>query len=56
MTASTPTPSARTPPPKQKVTLRLDRDVIAFFKQGGRGFQTRINQVLRDYVEAQRRR
>ncbi|MDR3443760.1 BrnA antitoxin family protein [Dyella sp.] len=56
MTTSTPTPSARTPSPKQKVTLRLDRDVVAFFKQGGKGFQTRINQVLRAYIEAQQHR
>lgn len=55
MTASTPTPSSRTSSPKQKVTLRLDRDVVAFFKHGGKGFQTRINQVLRDYMEAKRR-
>lgn len=40
---------------KQQVTVRLDRDVLAFFKQGGRGYQTRINAVLRAFMEAQRK-
>ena len=34
--------------PKEQVTLRLDRDVIAKFKAGGAGWQTRINAVLRE--------
>ena len=37
---------------KQQVTVRLDRDVLHFFKQGGRGYQTRMNAVLRAYMEA----
>jgi uncharacterized protein (DUF4415 family) len=37
---------------KQQVTVRLDRDVLDFFKQGGRGYQTRMNAVLRAYMEA----
>jgi uncharacterized protein (DUF4415 family) len=40
---------------KQQVTVRLDRDVLAFFKQGGRGYQTRINAVLRAFMDAQRK-
>lgn len=40
---------------KQQVTVRLDRDVLAFFKQGGRGYQTRINAALRAFMEAQRK-
>lgn len=43
-------------PVKQQLTLRLDADLIHWFKtqaKGG-GYQTRINQALRDYV-AQRR-
>ncbi|MCC5981802.1 MAG: BrnA antitoxin family protein [Oceanicaulis sp.] len=40
---------------KQQVTVRLDRDVLAFFKKGGRGYQTRINAVLRAFMEAQRK-
>jgi len=39
---------------KQIVTIRLDVDMLEWFKSGGPGYQTRINQVLRDYMEAQR--
>lgn len=39
-----------TPPPlKKPVTLRLDTDVLDWFKSRGRGYQTRINAVLRSY-------
>ncbi len=38
------------------MTLRLDADVLAAFKAGGPGYQTRINDVLRAYVEAQERK
>jgi uncharacterized protein (DUF4415 family) len=34
-------------PLKQPVTLRLDADVLAWFKKQGRGYQTRINRALR---------
>jgi uncharacterized protein (DUF4415 family) len=34
-------------PIKQPVTLRLDADVLAWFKKQGRGYQTRINRALR---------
>lgn len=34
-------------PIKKPVTLRLDADVIAWFKARGRGYQTRINRALR---------
>jgi uncharacterized protein (DUF4415 family) len=44
------------PQGKDPVTLRLDRDVIAWFKHQGRGYQTRINAVLRAFVEAQKPR
>ena len=40
-------------PVKQQITLRLDADVIAWFKahaRGGRGYQTDINGALREYV------
>jgi uncharacterized protein (DUF4415 family) len=33
--------------PKQPVSLRLDRDVLAHFRRSGRGWQSRINTVLR---------
>ena len=41
-------------PVKQQITLRLDADVVAWFKQqadGGRGYQTNINRALRTHVE-----
>lgn len=47
--------SALIPDTKQQVTLRLDRDVLEFFKQSGKRYQTRINSVLRAFVEAQPR-
>ena len=37
------------PEPKEQVTLRLDRDVLRWFRANGRGYQTRINAVLRSY-------
>lgn len=39
-------------PAKQQITLRIDQDVITFFKEEGRGYQTKINQLLRAYMEA----
>lgn len=38
------------PVEKQAVSIRLDRDVLDFFKAEGKGYQTRINAVLRSYV------
>ena len=37
---------------KKQLTLRLDNDVIDFFKAQGPGYQTRINAVLRSYVDS----
>ncbi len=40
-------------PVKQQITLRLDADVVAWFKahaEGGRGYQTDINRALRRHV------
>lgn len=45
----------RMPDTKAVVTLRLDRDVLKWFKNQGRGYQTRINALLRAYMEAQER-
>lgn len=42
-------------PAKQTVTIRLDSDVLAWFKEQGSGYQTRINQLLRQYMQAQQR-
>jgi len=46
------------PMPKRKehTNLRIDADVLTFFRRQGRGYQTRINAVLRSYVDAIRRR
>lgn len=38
---------------KQQVTLRIDSDVLEWFKLQGRGYQTQINALLRAYMEAQ---
>jgi uncharacterized protein (DUF4415 family) len=38
------------PPDKQAISIRLDRDVIEFFKAQGAGYQTRINAVLRHFM------
>ncbi|HZZ01996.1 BrnA antitoxin family protein [Paraburkholderia sp.] len=43
-------------PPKQAVTMRLDADVLSWFKEQGQGYQTRINKLLRAYMLAQQRR
>ena len=37
---------------KQQVTLRLDADVLDYFRRTGTRYQTRINQVLRTYMQA----
>ena len=41
------------PGPKQLLSLRIDSDVLAWFRVQGKGYQTRINAILRKYVEAQ---
>ena len=38
---------------KQQITLRLDPDVLGFFRRQGKGYQTAINAVLRHYVKVQ---
>ena len=37
---------------KEQLTLRLDKDVIEYFKDQGKGYQTRMNAVLKAYVDA----
>lgn len=39
-------------PQKQTVTMRVDSDVLQWFKRQGKGYQTRINQLLRRYMES----
>jgi uncharacterized protein (DUF4415 family) len=41
-------------PSKQSVTLRVDTGVLAWFKYQGQGCQTRINKLLRGYMESHR--
>ena len=38
------------PPRKQAISLRLDRDVIEYFRNLGDGYQTKMNAVLRSYM------
>ncbi|MGK0265956.1 BrnA antitoxin family protein [Maricaulis salignorans] len=45
----------RMPVTKEQVTLRLDVDILRFFKAQGKGYQTRINAVLRAYVDAMKK-
>jgi uncharacterized protein (DUF4415 family) len=44
------------PRAKERVTVRLDHDIVDWLKAQGRGYQTLINAVLRAYVEAQKAR
>ena len=40
---------------KEQLTLRIDSDVVEWFKRKGQGYQTKINALLRAYVEAHKR-
>src|SRR5271157_233305 len=40
------------PPAKAQLTIRLDADVLAWLKSNGRGYQTRINRILRMAMES----
>ena len=42
-------------PAKAQLTIRVDRDVLAWFRKQGPGYQTRINTLLRAYMEAHKR-
>lgn len=41
------------PPAKVSVHASFDGDIVAFFKRGGKGYQSRMNAVLRQYMERQ---
>ena len=48
-----------TPPSKTRITIRIDDDILAWFRKevhaaGGGNYQTLINNVLRDYIEQKR--
>ena len=42
------------PETKERITLRVDKETVDFFRGGGHGYQTRMNAVLRAYVQAQK--
>jgi uncharacterized protein (DUF4415 family) len=42
------------PGPKKQITLRIDPDVLTFFRKHGRGYQSTINAVLRKYMEVRK--
>jgi len=44
------------PEKKKPVTLRLDADVLDWFRSLGKGYQTRINSVLRSFYEAHKKK
>ena len=44
------------PPKKKAISIRIDPDVLDFFKNEGPGYQRRINAVLRSYVEQKQKR
>lgn len=43
-------------PVKETVTIRLDADVLDWLKKGGKGYQTRVNRILRAVMEQQRKK
>lgn len=43
-----------TPQRKPTITIRLDPDVLAWLKEQGKGYQTRINAILRTYMQAKK--
>ncbi len=43
-------------PEKHPITIRLDGDVLEWFKSQGQGYQTRINKLLRRYMETHQSR
>ncbi len=45
----------RMPEPKKSVSIRIDKDVIEWYKRQGPGYQTRMNTVLRMYMQAKSR-
>ena len=42
-------------PTKVQMTLRLSREVVEFFKSRGKGWQSRMNEALKDYVKSHKR-
>lgn len=44
------------PPKKRAISIRVDEDVLDYFKRGGAGYQRRINAVLRSYMQQKRKK
>ena len=44
------------PPKKKAISIRVDEDVLDFFRQEGAGYQRRINAVLRSYMQQRKKR
>jgi len=44
------------PPKKKAISIRVDEDVLDFFRKQGAGYQRRINAVLRSYVQDRRKK
>ena len=44
------------PPKKKAISIRLDEDVLDFFKREGAGYQRRMNAVLRSYMQQRRKK
>ena len=42
------------PPRKEHINIRIDADVLTWFRRTGRGYQTRMNNVLRAFVQSRR--
>ena len=45
------TAQVRLPVKKESVTIRLDKDLLSWFRASGQGYQTRINAILRSYMK-----
>jgi uncharacterized protein (DUF4415 family) len=45
-----------TPPKKKAISIRVDEDVLDYFKNEGAGYQRRINAVLRSYMQQKRKK
>jgi len=43
------------PPGKEPIKVGIDKDIVEWFGKGARGYRSKINAVLREYIEAQER-
>jgi uncharacterized protein (DUF4415 family) len=43
------------PPKKKAISIRVDEDVLKFFKRNGEGYQRRMNAVLRSFMQASKK-